>query len=235
MNTAQTASAAPSEDRGLGSLIGRTFSAVIFDMDGTLIDSTAAVLRSWQRWAREYGVGPKDMVAHHGVPSAAVVRAVLPPALQDEASRRIEELEVLDVDGVVVLPGAAEALAALGSTHAAIATSCTDVLAAARIGASGLQVPDVVVTADQVTQGKPHPDPFLLAAERLGVDPSDCLVVEDAPMGLQAARVAGCATLALTTTTPVADLVADAVVSTLADVHFVRSGGQVTVVAAVSG
>ena len=84
----------------------------------------------------------------------------------------------------------------------------------------------MVVTASDVAQGKPHPDPFLLAAARLGVDPADCLVVEDAPGGLEAARAAGCSTLAVTTTTVAADLLADAVVDTLADVRFTVGGGS---------
>ena len=93
-------------------------------------------------------------------------------------------------------------------------------LARARMAGAGLTAPEVLVTADQVRRGKPAPDPYLLAADRLGVDPARCLVVEDAPLGLEAARAAGCATLAVVTTTPRGLLVADAVVDDLSEVTF---------------
>ena len=169
---------------GLGRLAGEVFEAVIFDMDGTLIDSTPAVLRAWDTWADEHGLSQAEFVRHHGVPSEGVVRAILPVERQDAGIARINELELTDVDGIVVLPGAAEALASLVGAKNAIATSCTTPLAKARIRAAGLRPPSVLITADDVARGKPHPDPFLAAAEGLGIDPSRCLVVEDAPMGL---------------------------------------------------
>lgn len=215
----------------LGPLDGRPFAAVVFDMDGTLIDSTPVVVRSWLRWAEEHDVDPRRLQGFHGVPAAAIVAELLPGHRHERAVRRITELELADTDGIEVLPGAAEALAALAPEHSAIATSCTAPLAAARIGASGLQAPAVLVTADDVERGKPHPDPFLLAAERLGVDPTKCLVVEDAPGGLAAARAAGCATLAVVTTTPREELVAaaDAVVTDLSHVVFSSTGDGVLV------
>jgi sugar-phosphatase len=205
---------------GLGRLADRVFEAVIFDLDGTLIDSTPAVLRSWATWTREHGLTPEDHAGHHGMPSASVVRALLPADRHEAAIARINELEIADVSDIVVLPGAAMALKALKDAKNAIATSCDVPLAKARIAAAKLEPPSVLVTADDVAHGKPAPDPFLEAARRLEVDPANCLVVEDAPMGLQSARAAGCATLAVITTTPREQLVADAVVSTLADVRF---------------
>ena len=205
---------------GLGQLAEQEFDAVIFDMDGTLIDSTPAVDRAWAQWASEHGLTRADLAGNHGVPSAGVVRKVLPADRQEAAIARINELELHDLQGIVVLPGASEALAALHSAKNAIATSCTIPLANARIGAAQLVRPSVVVTADDVQRGKPAPDPFLEAAKRLGVDPTRCLVVEDAPAGLEAARAAGCFTLAVVTTTASEDLYADAVVPNLASVKF---------------
>jgi sugar-phosphatase len=204
----------------LGQLANREFEAVIFDLDGTLIDSTPAVLRSWATWTREHGLSPEDHAVYHGVPSASVVRALLPADRHDAAITRINELEIADVADIVVLPGAVEALEALRDARNAIATSCDTRLAKARIAAARLEPPSVLVTADDIAHGKPAPDPFLVAARRLHVDPANCLVVEDSPMGLQAARAAGCATLAVITTTPAEELMADAVVNTLADVRF---------------
>lgn len=214
---------------GLGRLAEEAFEAVLFDMDGTLIDSTPAVVRSWARWGQEHDVEPKDMLGHHGVPAATVVARLLPQERRPAAVARIDELELNDTEGIVVLPGAVEALASLRQARNAIATSCTVPLARARISAAALQTPSVLVTADDVAHGKPAPDPFLEAARRLGVDPTRCLVVEDAPQGLQAARDAGCFTLAVTTTTPPHLLQADGIVATLADVSFEVEGELIRV------
>jgi mannitol-1-/sugar-/sorbitol-6-phosphatase len=205
---------------GLDRLVDKVFEAVLFDMDGTLIDSTPAVIRAWTTWMREFGLSQEQLGRHHGMPSAQVVRSLLAEDQHLEAIRRIDELELADVHDIVVLPGAAEALDALRSAKSAIATSCTVPLAQARIRAAELVPPSVLVTVDDVSRGKPAPDPFLEAARRLGADPRRCLVVEDAPKGLEAAHAAGCFTLAVVTTTPAEELHADAVVANLAEVVF---------------
>lgn len=205
---------------GLGKLAELEFDAVIFDMDGTLIDSTPAVARAWTTWAEEHDLTAEQLAGHHGMPSARVVAKLLPDHQHESAIARINALEIDDVHDIVVLPGAADALAALRLAKNAIATSCTMPLARARIAAAELAAPSVLVTADQVEHGKPAPDPFLLAAERLGVDPRRCLVVEDAPAGLTAAAAAGCYRLAVITTTPEDELEADGIVRNLGDVEF---------------
>lgn len=207
-------------------VLAETFDAVLFDMDGTLLDSAASVVRSWTRWAREYGVSAQALSSgsFHGVPARDIVATLLPGGDVEAAYARIVDLEVVDTEGVVPLPGATQALEAAGD-RAAIVTSCSDDLAAARIAAAGLPAPAVVVTADDVTRGKPDPEPFLLAASRLGVAPDRCLVVEDAPAGLAAGAAAGCARLAVTTTHRRDELEADLVVSTLAEVRFASGSG----------
>lgn len=201
-------------------MITRSFQAVIFDMDGTLIDSTPAVLRAWTTWAEELGVTAEQLGGFHGVPAAGVVAAVLPAEKQEAGLELINRLELTDTDGIVPLPGAAEALEQLPADRVAIATSCSAPLAAARLAASGLTPPAVLVTFDDVEHGKPAPDPYLEAARRLGVPAADCLVVEDAPQGLQSARTAGATTLAVVTTSPREALQADLVVDDLASVDW---------------
>ncbi|MEA2484856.1 MAG: mannitol-/sugar-/sorbitol-6-phosphatase [Thermoleophilaceae bacterium] len=214
----------------LGPLADETFEAVIFDMDGTLIDSTPAITRAWTAWAAEHNVPVDRLGQHHGMPSANVVRALLPDADgHDSAIERINALELADVQDIVVLPGAAGALAALRGAKNAIATSCSVPLAKARIAAAQLSSPSVLITADDVRRGKPAPDPFLEAARRLGVDPSKCLVVEDAPPGVEAARAAGCRTLAVVTTTAREKLIADAIVPNLSWVTFEVVQGRIRV------
>lgn len=209
-------------------LTDRVFDAVIFDMDGTLIDSTPAVLRAWTRWAIEEEISAETLAGQHGVPAETVVRAVLPANRQQAALDRINRLELTDLDGIVPLPGAADVFDRLPTDRAAIATSCTAPLAAARLRAAGLRPPPVLVTVDDVENGKPHPDPYLMAAGRLGFDPTRCLVVEDAPKGIQSAQAAGAATLAVVTTTPRAELAADLVVDDLAAVDWqITPTGQI--------
>lgn len=209
-----------SEAVGLGRLSDEVFEAVIFDLDGTLIDSTPAVSRAWTTWASEHGLTATEVGRHHGVPSASVVRAVMPEDRYEAAVQRITELELADLHDIEVLPGAAEALASLARAKNAIATSCTVPLAKARISAAKLETPTVIVTADDVVNGKPHPEPFLQAARLLDVDPQRCLVVEDAPKGLEAAQAAGCFTLAVVTTTAREALNADAIVTDLSEIRF---------------
>ena len=196
------------------------FEAVLFDMDGTLVDSAASVVRCWVRLAEEHGITREALhaAAGHGRPARDIVAGLFPPAEREAALARITHLEVTDVDGVVALPGAEDALRTSGA-RGAIVTSCTSVLAVARQRAAGITVPSVVVTADDVVRGKPDPEPFLTAARILGVDPSRCLVVEDAPAGLAAGRAAGMTTLAVSTTHAADQLVADHVVGDLSDVR----------------
>lgn len=212
------------------------FAGVLLDMDGTLIDSIPAVERSWLRWCAEFDVDPRRLVGGHGVSAENLIAGLLPEERRAEAFARIREIEVADTEGITVLPGAAELLRRLhdAGVPTAIVTSCTDDLAEARLRATGLPHPEVVVTASDVERGKPFPDPWLLGAQRLGVDPARCVVVEDAVAGLVAARAAGCGLLvAVTSTTPADELVghADLVVPDVAALAITATEGLVEVAA----
>lgn len=175
------------------------FQAVIFDMDSTLVESLPAIVRVWTRFALRYGLTEEQLRRSHGRSTAEVVADLVAPGRRDEALAWVVEQELADQDGVVALPGADMALRAVGR-RAAIATSATRDMARARLEAAGLVAPAVVMTASDVQRAKPDPEIFLRAAERLGADPGACLVAEDAPNGLRAARAAGMATVAVTTT-----------------------------------
>lgn len=182
-------------ERAGGEAVG-LFDAVILDHDGTIVDSRDAMVRAYTRWAGEYGVNLNEMPKYMGMPSRALAEALVPDAKHwDEAAERIEELEVSDTAGVIPMPGAVDAFRVLPGDAVAVATSCTQTLLDARLNAAGLPHPRVVVTRDQVERGKPAPDSFLLAAKRLGVEPSRALVAEDALAGIAAARAGGFPTL----------------------------------------
>ncbi|MFJ2772499.1 HAD-IA family hydrolase [Streptomyces sp. NPDC087300] len=208
--------------------------ALLFDNDGTLISSMESVYRCWTRWAQEYGITAEDFgrVELHGRPAAEIAADLLPPEKVAGAVARIEELEVSDVaGGVVLLPGTRELLESLPMDRWAVVTSATRVLAEARLAEVGVR-PGLVIAADDITRGKPDPEPFLLAAAKLGADPARCVVFEDAPAGLQAGRAAGMTTVALTTTHTADELVADVVVKDLSAVSAQATAGGVEITCA---
>ncbi|MCS5720083.1 HAD-IA family hydrolase [Herbiconiux sp. CPCC 205763] len=206
-------------------VFARTFAAGLFDLDGTLIDSTPAVLRSWAQLSEEYGLETDLLASGHGRPASQVIAAGFPEHLAAEALARVTEIEAADLDGIVALDGAARLLDSLPDSARAIVTSGTRLIAGNRIGAAGLTPPAVLVTFDDVTNGKPHPEPFLLAASRLGVDPANCVVFEDAPAGLAAAKAAGCATVGIVGTHDEHELDADLLVDGLFQLRVVLQPG----------
>lgn len=209
---------------------GETFAAVLFDNDGTLIDSSGPVLRSWTAWARHHGIPAEAFGNVHGMPSRQVVQVVAPHLDVEEATAHIDRIELGDLDGVRALPGAAQALAAAGP-RSAIVTSAGRELLRLRLAQAGLTAPAVTVAAEDITRGKPDPEPYLTGARLLGVDPARCLVVEDAPAGLQAGRAAGAATLAVTTTSTVHEVApwADEVVQDLSQVRLTLSADGIRI------
>ena len=189
-------------------LFGQRFEAVLFDLDGVLVDSTASVTRSWGRWAVEYGVSAQALQENHGQPAQALVKRLLGADQVVAGLARIEDIEVDDAASVAAIPGAHEAFAALPDHRRAVVTSGTPPIATARLRTAGFPLPATLVTADDVPRGKPDPAPYLLAAERLGLPPERCLAVEDAPAGIASARAAGCQVLAVTGTAAAEELAA---------------------------
>ena len=175
--------------------------ALLFDMDGVLIDSTPAVARVWRQWAIEHRFNPEEVVAAaHGRPSLATVRDYLPNADHQAENREVERREIADLEGVVPLPGALDLLASLPADRWTIVTSCTRRLAEVRLRAAGLPVPPKLITSNDITHGKPHPEPYLKGATILGFTAKDCIVIEDAPAGIRAGKAADARVIALGTT-----------------------------------
>ncbi|GGS44963.1 HAD-IA family hydrolase [Actinokineospora fastidiosa] len=172
-------------------------SALLFDMDGTLVDSTAVVERTWRSFAARHRLDPERILAvSHGRRTEETVAEFAPAGVDVRAEAlRVIASEVGDTDGIIPVPGAPELLAALPSAGWAVVTSAGRALAEARMAAAGLPMPAVVISADDVRAGKPSPEGYLAAADRLGAAPEDAIVFEDAEAGVRAARASGARTV----------------------------------------
>ncbi|MDX2700137.1 HAD family hydrolase [Streptomyces ipomoeae] len=172
-----------------------TARALLLDMDGTLVNSDAAVERVWRRWADRHGLDGDEVIKIvHGRQGYATMAVLLPdrPMEQNLADNaRMLAEETADLDGVVPIPGAPGFLASLAGVPHALVTSADVALSTARMGAAGLPLPEVRITAESVGASKPDPEGFLKGAAELGVAPEDCLVFEDSGAGIEAGRAAG--------------------------------------------
>jgi len=176
----------------------------LFDMDGILISSLDSVERSWAKWAALHGIDlSKTPGIAHGRRAVDTLVALAPDLDIETELKIIEDMEIEDNDGLTVLPGVLDLLASLPRDRWTVVTSATERLARARLAAGGVPVPERLVTANQVTHGKPHPEPFLSGAALLGFQPEECVVFEDSSAGAKAGRAAGCMVVATTFSHPV--------------------------------
>ena len=202
--------------------------ALLFDLDGVLIDSTPAVARVWRHWALEHGFDPEEVVARaHGRPSLTTIREYLPHADHQAENREVERREIEDLEGIVPLPGALHLLASLPPDRWTIVTSCTRPLAEVRIRAAGLPLPRKMITSNDIQHGKPNPEPYLRGASVLGFPAQQCIVVEDVPAGVRAGKSAGAGVIAFTTTVETPTLKAagaDWILKNCAGIRFLDGG-----------
>ncbi|CAL8973627.1 Hexitol phosphatase A [Cellulomonas sp. T2.31MG-18] len=206
-----------------------TCTAVLFDCDGVLVDSDPVVVRSWTRWAQRLGLEPDVVLATvHGRRAADTVAEFVEPAGREAALALIDALELEDADDVTVIPGAAALLASIPADRWATVTSGSPVLARARLVAAGLPVPQVLVTSADVTHGKPHPEGYLAAAALLGVPADECVVLEDSPAGIRAARAARVRHVVRVGDRELGDLRADAEVADLRSLRWTGDGLEVS-------
>jgi len=172
---------------------------ILFDMDGILISSLGSVERSWTKWSNMRGLDPAYVLSViHGrraIESAAELR---PDLDADAELKLLEEIECSDGEGIEILPGVQQLLAALPPHRWTVVTSATEKLARTRLAMIGLPVPERIITASSVPQGKPHPMPYLEGAKILGFPPEECVVIEDSYSGVKAGEAAGCTVIGTT-------------------------------------
>ena len=200
--------------------------AILFDLDGVLCDSTRQVDREWREWAARKGVdGDAVMAIAHGVRTIEVIRRVAPHLDAESEAAAIENHEAQDQRGVTVMPGALDLVQSIPEGRWGVVTSGSRLLAQNRLRYCGLPVPKVLITSDDVIHGKPHPEPYLKGAEGLRYRAAECLVIEDAPAGIQSARASGMKVLGITSTYA-ADALrqADAVIGKLGQIRVTSNG-----------
>jgi sugar-phosphatase len=207
--------------------------ALLLDLDGVLVDSRGAIEAVWRRWAAARGIDASPFIAvAHGRRTSETIREVAPHLDPRREAAALDALEATTTDGVHAVPGAAELVAALPAGRWAIVTSGSRDVAALRLRHAGIRRPAVLVTGQDVPRGKPDPAGYALAASRLGVDARACVAIEDAPVGVAAARAAGARVIALTTTHRAPALAAaDEVLDTLMGVRVTQDPGGVLRVA----
>ncbi len=195
--------------------------AVLFDLDGVLVESRSVVERQWRIWAEEHGLDAARVIhAAHGSPTIDTVRKLAPELDAVAEAKKIEQREIADLDGLGAMPGAADLLARVPPDRWAIVTSGARALATTRLHAVGLPAPRTLVSASDIVNGKPHPEPYLKAAAALRFEPHECMVIEDSPSGIRAGKAAGMRVIAVPTTYPAEELTAaDVLLKRLSDLR----------------
>jgi sugar-phosphatase len=195
--------------------------AILFDLDGVLVESRPAVERQWTIWSREHGLDPDRVIPiAHGRPTIATIREVAPHTDAEAEAQKMEDREIADMEGVRAIPGAADLLANIPRDRWAVVTSGTRPLALARLQGVSLPVPSRLISASEIQNGKPHPEPYLKGAAALRFPPEECVVIEDAPSGVTAGQRAGMRVIAVPTTYSAAELeAADFLIRRLSDLR----------------
>jgi sugar-phosphatase len=202
--------------------------AILFDLDGVLVDSRHCVERHWLEWASQHHLN-KDKVLHyaHGRRTVETIRLVAPQLDAEREAAELEASEANDTVGLIKIPGALELLHSIPADAWAIATSGTHAIAATRLAFAGLPLPEVLICAEDVALGKPDPESYLFAALMLGVQPARCVVIEDAPAGILAGRAAGMHVVGVITGSYPAEELSHAhiIVRKLSDIEVLLSAG----------
>lgn len=205
--------------------------AVLFDLDGVLVDSTKAVVTVWTAWSEKNGIPPaKTLEIIHGRRTMEALQMLAPHLDIKSEAEKLESGITHKKGGTVAIPGAASLLRSLPEDRWCVVTSGFKEFAKIRLKDANLPVPKILVSAEDVTNGKPHPEPYLKGAKLLGATPAECLVFEDAPAGIRSAHAGGMKAVGITTTYTAAELpVPDAVIQTLSEVRVSLHNGKLQV------
>jgi sugar-phosphatase len=205
--------------------------AILFDLDGVLVNSAECVERTWRNWAARHRIDPEKVLAYaHGRRTIETVQLVAPELSVDAELATLEHSEAMTSEGVYEIPGARELLEMLPADRWAVVTSGVRAVAEFRVRYTRLPTPSVMICAEEISRGKPDPEGYLTAATRLGRSPEDCIVIEDAPAGIEAAHNAGMRAIAIACTYPAHRLgEAVAVVEQLSDLTIVYDGAQILI------
>ena len=205
--------------------------AILFDLDGVLVDSTPSVTHQWLTWAQENNIAPETMrPIMHGRRTLEVVQLAAPYLDAEAEAKKIEQRGAEDFERVSVMPGVAELLRLLPAERWAVVTSATRYVATTRLRHFNLPLPRVLISADDVIQGKPDPEPYLKAAQLMGMNPAECLVIEDSPAGIRSAHAGGMKVIGVASTFPASELrQADAIVTAIQDIRVSIVDGELRV------
>lgn len=205
--------------------------AILFDLDGVLVNSAECVERTWRGWSSRHGLNADDVIAvAHGRRTIETVGKVAPHLDAPNEVIELEAREAMTSEGIYEVEGARDLIARLPTNRWAIVTSGTRAIASFRLNLVGIPIPRVMVCADEISQGKPHPEGYLSAASRLGFKPAECVVIEDTPPGIEAAHAGGMRAIAIAATYPREQLVgADAIVERLDDLRVSVGDGLIEI------
>ena len=215
----------------MSSASGFVCKAILFDLDGVLVNSAECVERTWRVWSARHGLNADDVIAvAHGRRTIETVRSVAPHLDALTEVSELEAKEAMTTEGIYEIEGARELIAKLPLDRWAVVTSGTRAIAELRLNLVGIPIPRVMICADEIDHGKPHPEGYLTAAAQLGERPIDCVIIEDTPPGIEAAHAGRIKVIAIETTYPREQLAAaDAIVRKLTDLDVMWDGDVIQI------
>ncbi len=195
--------------------------AILFDLDGVLLDSTECIKNTWKMWGEQHGIPLETIMAvAHGRRAVETIQLVAPHLSAEDEAKPLSDWEAVNTEGVYVIEGALPLVSGLPPDGWAIVTSGTKGIAVARLRCTGLPIPDIMITADDVVNGKPDPEPYLAASNLMQISADRCVVIEDSPAGIEAAHTAGMHAVAVAFTHPRHELLmADAIAENISDIQ----------------